>query len=239
MNIDNVRHQSCLGAIVCVAAALSLFSCAQTGLQKAKAPAPDLATIKIQAVSIGGRQNLGSGVIVAPNKIATNCHVTRKAKRAYLTQPDRLYPVKAQAALPNLDVCILETSQLALPPVELGGDEPVKVGDEITLSGYPFALGLRTMRAKVIALHPYADGNIIEINTGFNHGASGGGVFDKNGRLIGLMTFMGPENGSFHFYAIPATWLAECLDKDFVPLKPLSERSFWEKGEFKKMEDIP
>ena len=190
--------------------------------------------VKVQAISPGGKQNLGSGVVIAPNTIATNCHVIRTASRAFLVVPEGLYPVIAQTATPEFDVCMLKTEHLDLPAPEIAESDSVKIGDEIVLSGYPFALGLRASRGKVTGLHPYGKDQIIEINTGFNHGASGGGVFDNSGKLIGLMTFMGPEADAYHFYAIPATWLAMGLEQEFRPLKPFTERSFWEKGEFVK-----
>jgi serine protease Do len=89
-------------------------------------------------------------------------------------------------------------------------------------------------QGKVIGLYPYGDDQIIEIDAGFNQGASGGGVFDSCGKLVGLMTFMGPEAGTIHFYVIPAAWLAMALDQEFAPLKPFKDRSSWEKGDFVK-----
>jgi serine protease Do len=196
---------------------------------------PSRSTLQIQAIAANGKQNLGSGVVIAPNKIATNCHVIRHAKRAYLSHPERLYPIIAQAALPEFDACILETKQLNLPAAKLADLESVHNGDDIILTGYPLALGLSMKRGNVIALHPYGNNDrIIEINTGFQHGASGGGVFNNKGELIGLMTFMGPEGGRLRFYVIPASWLAVGLKQEFAPLKPFSARSFWEKGEFVK-----
>jgi serine protease Do len=219
-----------------ISVVIGLIFCSCSQIQKLETTAfdPGRSTVKIQAISADGQQNLGSGVVIAPNKIATNCHVIRKAKRAYLSQPDRLYPVLALAALPELDVCILQTDHLDLPAADMAESETIKLGDDIVLSGYPFALSLRMMRGKVSGLHPYGDDHIIEINAGFNHGASGGGVFDSNGKLIGLMTFMGPEAGTMHFYVIPAAWLAMGLEQEFVPLKPFKDRSFWEKGGFVK-----
>ena len=232
--ISNPMTGSAMKLLASICLALIVSSCSQ--IPKLETSSVDLgrSTVKIQAISAGGKQNLGSGVVVAPNTIATNCHVVRKAKRAYISQPDRLYTLLAQAILPELDVCILKTNHLNLPTADLAESESVKVGDDIILSGYPFALSLSMKRGKVIALHPYGDDHIIEINTGFNHGASGGGVFNSNGKLIGLMTFMGPEGGGMHFYVIPANWLAIGLEQEFAPLKPFNDRSFWEKGSFVK-----
>jgi S1-C subfamily serine protease len=190
--------------------------------------------VKIQALSVSGKQSMGSGVVIAPNTIATNCHVTRTANRAYIIEEERLYPVLAQAAIPEFDVCILKTEPFTLPVATLAESEPLKIGDDITISGYPYALNLRTMGGKVVGLHPYNQDRIIEINAGFNHGASGGGVFNSSGKLIGLMTFMGQEKGGLHFFVIPASWLVMGLEKEFVPLRSFSARSFWEKGDFIK-----
>lgn len=217
-----------------VMAGLMISSCAYLSQTEQSHADPGLCVVKIQALSANGKQYLGSGVVIAPDTIATNCHVMRTANRAFVIQPERLYPVLAQAAMPELDVCILKTNHLGLPMAELVDGEPQHIGDDIVLSGYPFGLGLRMKQGKITGLHPHEEDAIIEINAGFNHGASGGGVFDHNGNLIGLMTFMGPEAGVFHFYAIPAAWLAQGLEQAFVPLKPFSGRSFWEKGDFVK-----
>ncbi len=219
---------------VCIFLWMTISSCAQFQNAKTSPFDPGLSTVKIQAISTGGKQNLGSGVVIAANLIATNCHVMRKAKRAYISQPERLYPILSQAALPELDVCILETKDLNLPVADISENEAIKIGDDIILSGYPFALSLGMKKGKVTALHPFGDDNIIEVNAGFQHGTSGGGVFDSSGKLIGLMTFMGPENGAIHYYVIPATWIAMGLEQEFMPLKPFQDRSFWEKGDFIK-----
>lgn len=195
---------------------------------------PGRSIVKIQAISTGGKQNLGSGVVIARDTIATNCHVVRSAKRVFIIVPEGLYRIIALAAMPELDICLLKTQQLTIPAVELADSDGIHVGDDIVLSGYPLGMGRRTSSGAITALHPYRDSRIIEISTGFNHGASGGGVFDQEGKLIGLMTFMGKEDGLMHFYVIPAAWLAIGLKQAFAPLKPFKDRSFWEKGDFVK-----
>lgn len=188
--------------------------------------------VKIMAISQSGTQNLGSGVVIDHDKIATNCHVTRAAVRAYLLKESQLHAVRAEAALPEFDVCILETGTVTLPAVPLANPDTVVPGDQITIIGYPLALGIKMKKGSVIRLHPHADDEIIEISAGFKQGASGGGVFNDNGELIGLMTFMGRHDKQVHYYAVPVTWLARVLEQTFVPMRTFSERSFWEKGDF-------
>jgi S1-C subfamily serine protease len=185
-------------------------------------------------MSTAGRQNLGSGVVIAADKVATNCHVVRNARKINIIVPEGVYPVDKVSALPQFDACILATNNLNIPVAELANTETMEIGDTIVVVGFPFGQGMRMATGNITELHPFPDDPIIEINAGFNHGASGGGVFNNTGNLIGLMTFMGPESGSIHFYAIPSSWLVAALDNQFLPVKPFLERSFWEKGEFKK-----
>ncbi len=91
---------------------LFILSCSHSN--KPNAIELSRSTVKIQALSANGKQSIGSGVLIAPNIIATNCHVTRTANLAYLIEEDRLYPVLAQAAIPEFDVCILKTEPLTL-----------------------------------------------------------------------------------------------------------------------------
>lgn len=200
-------------------------------------PNPLLANsvVKIHAVDRDNKLNAGSGVVIASDKVATNCHVTRTARKIFLTKSGQRYPVFKQAKLAELDTCILQTEKLPLPSAPLAATASVKTGADITIFGYPYALGIRGMAGKVIHLHHFGDSKIIEINTGFMQGASGGGVFNQDGKLIGLMTFIGKIKGDYHFYVIPANWLANALKTDFVPIAAFSELSFWESGKFEHL----
>ena len=201
--------------------------------------APDLSLIrsvvKVVVLSETGKQSLGSGVIIDNNIVATNCHVTRAAKSAFLVKEDSHYNVIAQAALPELDVCLLKTQAIAQPTVTLADIANLHLGDKITMLGYPFALGIRMRMGAIIGLHDYHSAKIIEIDTGFMQGASGGGVFNKKNELVGLMTFMGKDQSKIHYYVIPASWLALGLKEQFKPLQAFSKRSFWEKGRFEHL----
>jgi serine protease Do len=187
--------------------------------------------VKIQAVANNGKQYMGSGVVIQPDTIATNCHVTRHADRTFIFKEDRLYPARQQAALGELDICILKTDPLNLPQVRLAQQAP-NLQQAIYMIGFPFGLSIQMRSGEVMALHPFQDGSIIEINTGFIHGTSGGGVFNQNGELVGLMTFMQNNDRQAHFYVIPSQWLQKALQQDFVPFKPFDTVSFWEKGDF-------
>jgi S1-C subfamily serine protease len=191
-----------------------------------------LSVVKVIASTPAGKNHMGSGVIIAPNKIATNCHVTREASRISVTKSGESYKVIKQAALPEYDVCILESTALPLPNASLADKDSLTIGSEIYLYGFPYALGMRSMPGSVVALHRHGEAPVIEIDAGFMQGASGGGIFNGKGELVGLTTFMGRDGKQFHFYAIPAEWLAKALHEPFMPVHAFQQLSFWENGSF-------
>ena len=199
-------------------------------------PAPDSqlarTIVKVIAQSSDWKSNMGSGVIIAADKVATNCHVTRNAQKIILVQSGRYYPAIAQAVLAELDVCLLQTRHMPTLHASLADGSGLVLGNAIKIYGYPLALGMRVLQGAIVGLHRFHDQDIIEISAGFMQGASGGGVFNDSGKLIGLTTFMGRKRDGYHFYAIPVSWLHDALKAKFEPIRPFSSISFWESGEF-------
>ncbi len=187
--------------------------------------------VKVIAQESGRKQNLGSGVVIGKDLIATNCHVTRKAKAIRVVKNDQIHNVIAQTGLPELDLCVIQTETLLPYAASPLGDG--QTGQEVVLFGFPFALGERMRQARLSALHPYRDSSILEVDKGFMQGASGGGVFDDQGRLLGLMTFIGRDQSGLHFYAIPSAWIKQAMQLPLRPLTPFHTKSFWERAAFK------
>lgn len=204
--------------------------------RNAGANQPDLhlarSVVKVVARSADGKNSLGSGVIIADNKVATNCHVSRSGTKITILKAGRRFSVKSQAALPDYDVCLLETRGMQLPVAPLGNTEQLRTGDSISIYGYPYALGIRYLIGSIVAVHDHASKPVIEIDAGFMQGASGGGLFNDSGKLIGLITFIGSGENRKHFYAIPVDWLREVLKLPMQPVTPFTETSFWEEGRF-------
>jgi tetratricopeptide (TPR) repeat protein len=114
------------------------------------------------------------------------------------------------------------------PAVMLRGAKPLRVGDPVAAMGFT-ALAM-TMRAGAItALHAHENAQIIESDTAFNSGASGGGLFDEEGSLIGMLTFRmrGPSG---HYFSLPLQWIRERLPREsqWLAIAPLEKgRPFW------------
>jgi tetratricopeptide (TPR) repeat protein len=63
----------------------------------------------------------------------------------------------------------------------------------------------------VLALHRYDSSHVIQSSNWFSSGASGGGLFDQNLHLVGILTFR-LRGGDAHYFAAPAEWLRAMLD---------------------------
>lgn len=194
--------------------------------------------IKVVASSGNNKTHLGSGVVIDHNLVATNCHVMHQATNAHLLKAGKRYPVIAQSVLSKYDVCILKTRNLNLPVSVLNPHKHPVIGEPVILFGNPLGLGMRFLQGTVQALHSYQDDHIIEVNSGFLQGASGGGVFNQKGQLIGLATFMTRDKNDLHFFVIPANWIKQAQQGQFKTVSPFSEKSFWEKGEFAIQENL-
>lgn len=189
-----------------------------------------LSVVQVHAYTDSGRMFFGSGVAVAPDRVATNCHVTRAAKAIMVSKgPERLPAVSQQADLTH-DVCVLEVPGLKFPLAKLGSADRAAVGATIYFYGYPRALGMAFSQGRVEALHPFDGSLVIETTADFTQGASGGGLFNEDGQLIGLATFM-PSHQQGHNYAIPADWISAVLRTAARPISPLSGSPFWENVE--------
>lgn len=186
-----------------------------------------LSVVQIQAYPAGGRVSLGSGVVIAPGRVATNCHVTQRAKMVAVTKGGQHYQATGQRADVERDLCLLDTPDLQLPVAKLGRSSQLSVGETLYLYGYPRAIGMAFSLGRVQSLHAFKNSLIIETSADLTEGASGGGIFDDAGRLMGLATFFSAGH-SGHNYAIPVDWIAGLSKKPVRMIEPLDGIPFWQ-----------
>lgn len=177
--------------------------------------------------------SIGSGVAVAGDKVITNCHVTRDASVIHVLRGGTRWRVEAQAAAPALDLCMLRVPQLQAEPVVRGSADRLSVGEPLAALGYPRGV-MRARLGTVFALYPHAGSVVIRTTTGFTSGASGGGLFDRDRRLVGILTFTLRDSES-HYFAAPVEWIAPLMidGPQYMPVRPLpaNARAYWEAPE--------
>ncbi|WP_051293638.1 S1C family serine protease [Pseudoduganella violaceinigra] len=137
----------------------------------------------------------GSAVVIGRETLLTNCHVLLGSYGATVQQDNRSFGIVLQYADPDNDLCQVTAKGLDAPAVEQGDSDRLAVGSRIYALGNPRGLELTLSDGLISALRKDGKGRLawIQISAPISPGSSGGGVFDENGRLIGIST-AGYEN---------------------------------------------
>jgi serine protease Do len=167
--------------------------------------------LKIEVLRVQGGFSLGSGVVVGTETLVTNCHVTRDALKINVLRGGVRWLATAQQSDIDHDLCVLRVPGLQASAVPLGQTERLAPGKLVSALGYTGGLGLQSSQGEVIALHRVDGGRVIQSSNWFSSGASGGGLFDEELRLVGILTFR-LRGGEAHYFAAPVEWLRTMLD---------------------------
>ena len=158
-------------------------------------------------------EGVGSGFIVdASGLVVTSNHVVKGADSVTVTLQDgRKLEARIVGADPKTDLALLEVdAPESLPVVEFGNSDRTRVGDWVVAVGNPFGLGgtvtagIVSGRGRDIGAGPYDD--FIQIDAPINRGNSGGPLFDRSGRVVGVNTaIFSPTGGNVGIgFAVPA-----------------------------------
>jgi hypothetical protein len=187
--------------------------------------------VRVEATRERGGVSLGTGITVAPAIVVTNCHVMRDAATIRISGGGRLWDVAEQHADVNHDVCFLHVPEWRGPSVVLGERDALQLGQPVAAIGFTGGMGMSLRFGNVRALHVLDGGRIIESDTAFTSGASGGGLFDSTGTLVGLLTFRSRgETGTY--YALPVGWIRDDMptDQQWDAIHPLRDAMpFWQR----------
>jgi hypothetical protein len=167
--------------------------------------------LKIEAVRVQGGFSLGSGVVVAPETIVTNCHVTRDALKVNVLRGGLRWPAVSQWSDVDHDLCLLRVPGVQANVVALGRADQLRPGQPVTALGYTGGMTMQSSAGEVVALHRFDGSHVIQSSNWFSSGASGGALFDENLRLVGILTFR-LRGGEAHHFAAPVEWLETKLD---------------------------
>jgi tetratricopeptide (TPR) repeat protein len=156
----------------------------------------------------GNKQSQGSGVALPGSGVATNCHVLRDTPNYSVTYRDKTYPAKIRHSDWDRDVCSLSVPGLNAKPATLGATHNLKIGQRVYAIGAPQGLELTLSEGIVSSLREVDSGRYIQTTTPISPGSSGGGLFDDEGRLIGLPAFYLAEGQQLNF-ALPVEWVKD------------------------------
>jgi serine protease Do len=167
--------------------------------------------LKIEVLRAQGGYSLGSGVVVGPEKIFTNCHVTRDALTISVVRGSARWNAASQMSDVEHDLCLLRVPGLHASTVVLGPTDRLKPGQPLIAVGYSGGVRLQNSQGEVLALHRFDGSRVIQSSNWFRAGASGGGLFDEDLHLVGILTFR-LRGDEAQYFAAPAEWLQALLD---------------------------
>jgi hypothetical protein len=224
-----------LSPLLAMLAGLLVAPRAMAALDQASYVSLAASVLRVEAPRQRGGISLGSAVAIAPDKVVTNCHVTREAVAVYVLSVGLRYAAASQASDVERDLCVLDVPGLDAKPVALGRADELVIGQPVTALGYTGGVGIQNSAGEVVQFHRHAGSRVIQSSNFFNSGASGGGLFDDSGRLVGILTFR-LRGGEAHYFSAPVEWVRRMLlDAErgsFRQVMPLdsSQRPYWQAG---------
>jgi serine protease Do len=183
--------------------------------------------LKVTVVRQDGRRELGSAVPLGGDRLVTNCHVLRGAREIRVETPVDSWLATSDERDVYRDLCFLRARGYDAGQTSMIEAGATRVGLEVSAVGYSGG-EFNLTRGRVIGLFTCEcdGGKVIQTSARFDRGASGGGLFDQAGRLVGILTFKAKAGGKYHF-ALPVGWLRHLSANDIQPI--VAGDTFWEK----------
>lgn len=153
------------------------------------------------------KSGLGTGIVIEEDRIITAAHVVHTADSITVKFKDG-YTTEAEivTSIPASDVALLK---LLNPPenvtiAETIDSDSVRIGEPVFVIGAPFGiehtlsvgnLSGRINRGLMAGGEPV---NLLQTDTAINQGNSGGPLFNRDGKVIGIVSFILSKSGGFN-----------------------------------------
>lgn len=183
--------------------------------------------VKINVALDNGNDGSGSGVVIAKDRVVTNCHVVANATSISVKANGKAYPVSGIVPDWHHDICLVKVEDIDVPIATIGSSKSLQYEQPVFAIGYPnFSTVPSSTSGHIKGLFPMDDSVIIRATSTFRLGASGGGVFDDTGNLIGIITLKSPGRNAY-YYNMPVEWVQALMDKPVVAINSKASPAFW------------
>jgi len=166
----------------------------------------DTKTIEVTDTGIQATPGVGTGFLITPTLIMTAAHVVENADLMQVRfSDDTRIGATVRAIHHPTDVALLQLETAVENPVlaKLGDSDTTKIGSSVFIVGAPFGIE-QTLSVGYLSGRrdkgEMEDGTAIEFlqtDTAINPGNSGGPMFNEQGEVIGIVSFILTKSGGF------------------------------------------
>ena len=159
----------------------------------AKPPGFDARYVAWSVFAIRQRNRSGSGVMIGPDRILTNCHVLAGGATNGLVVingvTDKVSKVEKYARLDDEDACLLLAPGAGSDSIAWGSSAALRQGDTVHTFGHPGGSSDIIWSEGSFHASVERSGETFLITTNYcRPGSSGGPLLDNEGRLVGIVT---------------------------------------------------
>lgn len=159
----------------------------------AKQPGFDARYLAWTVFLVRQRNKTGSGVLIAPDRILTNCHVLAGGATNGLivehSLTGRSSKVEKYARLDGEDACLLFAPGAGSEAIEWGSSANLRPGDTVHAMGHPGGSTAMAWSEGSFRLRAERGGETFLLSDNYcRPGSSGGPLLDGEGRLVGIVT---------------------------------------------------
>lgn len=159
-------------------------------------------------------QSQGSAVVIGPGRLVTNCHVLARMTRFQVMKDNVSYGGRLEFPDPENDLCQIRVDNFQAPAVTLAPRDTLRVGARVYALGAPQGLETTLSDGLLSGLRSDGAGQLLFVQhtAPISPGSSGGGLFDAEGRLIGINTITRRESQTINL-AVPAYRITELPER--------------------------
>ena len=250
--IQQVERSSSSSADSESAAEGTTVSSGMTTAQVAKTVSPSVVVITTEQVvysqwSWYGQSQVesgaGSGVIISSDGYILTCaHVVSGASNITVSIGDKDYPATLVGEDTTSDIAVVKVDATGLTPATVGNSDSLKVGESVMAVGNPLGelggtvtSGIVSALNRSVSIQGSSSVNtmsLIQMDASVSPGNSGGGLFNMNGELVGIVNAKSSDSDAEGLgFAIPvndAVKVAqELLENGYVTGRPYLGISYY------------
>lgn len=141
----------------------------------------------------------GSAVAIGEHELLTNCHVVGTNGIATLLREEVKLAARVVSRNVEADRCVLHTETALSSWVGVRKYSDVRVGERAFTIGAPLGFELTIAEGIVSSKRNLPPNRLLQTTAPISRGSSGGGLFDAQGNLLGITTFLLKDSQNLNF----------------------------------------